>query len=46
MPAYGLFLFLAFTNLLAGKCNLAIRGRGALDFWSKPLTQTNPANKF
>ena len=31
------------VNLLAGKCNLAIRGRGARDFWSNPLTQTNPA---
>ncbi|KAK8708768.1 hypothetical protein V6N13_059805 [Hibiscus sabdariffa] len=30
-------------SLLAGKCSLAIRGRGALDFWSNPLTQTYPA---
>ncbi|GAV85441.1 hypothetical protein CFOL_v3_28877, partial [Cephalotus follicularis] len=29
------------VNLLAGKCSLAIRGRGARDFWSNPLTQTN-----
>ena len=31
------------VSLLAGKCNLAIRGRGARDFWSNPLTQTYPA---
>lgn len=40
-PACALF---APTNLLAGKCSLAIRGRGARVFWSNPLTQTNPAN--
>ena len=34
-------LFLA--NLLAGKCNLAMRGRGMRNFWSNPLTQTYPA---
>lgn len=33
----------ALANLLAGKCNLAIRGRGARDFWSNPRTQTYPA---
>jgi hypothetical protein len=34
------------VNLLAGKCSLAFRGRGALVFWSNPLTQTYPANIF
>lgn len=33
-------------NLLAGKCSLAIRGRGARVFWSNPRTQTNPASNF
>lgn len=40
------FSFFALVNLLAGKCNLAMSGRGARVFWSKPLTQTKPANKF
>ena len=35
--------FFVWVNLLAGKCNLAISGRGALVFWSNPLTQTYPA---
>lgn len=38
------FLFLA--SLLAGKCSLAIKGRGALVDLSKPRTQTNPAKHF
>ena len=40
---YQLFSFFVLDNLFAERCNLAIRGRGALDFWSNPLTQTNPA---
>jgi hypothetical protein len=44
-PACHFFSFFVFTNLLTGKCNLALRGRGALVFWSNPLTQTNPENK-
>lgn len=35
--------FFVWVNLLAGKCNLAISGRGARVFWSNPLTQTYPA---
>ena len=35
--------FAPLVILLAGKCNLAMSGRGALVFWSNPLTQTNPA---
>lgn len=31
--------------LLAGKCNRAMSGRGALVFWSNPLTQTYPLQK-
>jgi len=38
--------FLFFASLLAGKCNLAIKGRGALVDLSKPRTQTNPAKHF
>lgn len=43
---YSSFLSLFLVNLLAGKCSRAIKGRGALVFWSNPLTQTNPANSF
>lgn len=41
-----IFCSFFFANLLAGKCNRAIRGLGTRDFWSKPLTQTNPAIRF
>lgn len=45
-PIYLLFSVFVLAILLAGKCNLAFNGRGARDFWSNPLTQTNPAKQF
>lgn len=43
---YSSLLSLFLVNLLAGKCSRAIKGRGALVFWSNPLTQTNPEIVF
>lgn len=42
------FFVLSFVlaNLLAGKCSLAIRGRGARASLSNPRTQTYPAKHF
>lgn len=45
MDTYSLIFSFPLANLLAGKCNLAMSGRGALVFWSNPLTQTNPFQK-
>lgn len=44
MDTYSLIFSFPLANLLAGKCNLAMSGRGALVFWSNPLTQTNPVD--
>jgi hypothetical protein len=41
------FVFsLVLANLLAGKCSLAFKGRGARVCLSNPRTQTNPAKHF
>lgn len=44
-PPFYLTSFFVLANLLAGKCSLAMRGRGALVLWSNPLTHTNPAKE-
>lgn len=45
LGGYSSLLSFVLDNLLAGKCSLAINGRGPRVFWSNPLTQTNPANQ-
>ncbi|KAF7818740.1 hypothetical protein G2W53_024195 [Senna tora] len=42
LPVFSLVL----ANLLAGKCSLAIKGRGARVLRSNPRTQTNPTKQF
>lgn len=40
LDSFAVFFSLALANLLAGKCSLAIRGRGARVSLSNPRTQT------